>query len=173
MRQLTYATVCSGIESNSSLREEWREVCGTEQRYCVSNMGRVARTLTRGGKPCFQLLNPIRGSIKYLTVHLSVNGKRKRCTIHRLVALAFLPNPNSLPQINHKDENPLNNHASNLEWCTESYNHNYGTLRDRQIKSHANMICFNGKKYLSIHDCARNTGHTRKTISRKCERISA
>ena len=51
---------------------------------------------------------------------------RKYVTVHRLVATAFIPNPDNLPQVNHKDENKTNNHVSNLEWCTASYNVNYG-----------------------------------------------
>ena len=62
----------------------------------------------------------------YHSVDLYSNGKMKRFWIHRLVAEAFIPNPNNLPQVNHKDENPNNNHVSNLEWCSAKYNMNYG-----------------------------------------------
>lgn len=94
-------------------------------------------------------------------------------TIHRLVAAAFIPNPECLPEVNHKDENPLNNHVENLEWCTSEYNHNYGTYRMRQVRKHMKPIVFHGNRYRSIHECARLTGHTRKTIARHCERASA
>ena len=57
----------------------------------------------------------------YLLVHLSEGGKNSWKSVHRLVASAFIPNPNKLPQVNHKDENKQNNHVSNLEWCTISY----------------------------------------------------
>ena len=59
------------------------------------------------------------------------NGKKKTYLVHRLVAIAFLPNPNNLPIINHKDENPSNNNVNNLEWCTVAYNNTYGTARKR------------------------------------------
>ena len=108
-KYLTYATVCSGIEC-------WRDAPYSDGLYRVSNLGRVARVLTQGNRPCFKIVKPVRGNIVYPTVHLSINGKRKRVTIHRLVALAFIPNPDNLPQVNHKDENPRNNQADNLEW---------------------------------------------------------
>ena len=55
--------------------------------------------------------------------------------VHRLVAKAFIPNPNNFPFVNHKDENPLNNHVSNLEWCTNKYNLAYGTTKTREIQT--------------------------------------
>jgi len=154
--------------------ECWREAPNTNGMYQVSNFGRVARVLTQGNRPCFKIVKPIRGSIVYPTVHLSLGSasNRKRVTIHRLVALAFIPNPDNLPQVNHKDENPRNNRADNLEWCTELYNHNYGTYREKHRRIRENPIMFRGVRYRSIHDCARLTGHTRQTVSRNCERIS-
>ena len=55
------------------------------------------------------------------------DGKKKRYLVHRLVAIAFIPNPNNYKEVNHKDENPSNNNVKNLEWCTREYNNNYGT----------------------------------------------
>lgn len=54
--------------------------------------------------------------------------------IHRIVATAFIPNPNNLPQVNHKDENKKNNHLENLEWCTPKYNMEYGTRMNKIFK---------------------------------------
>ena len=62
----------------------------------------------------------------YRTVELFNNGRSKRILVHRIVAEAYIPNPDNLPQVNHKDENRANNTASNLEWCTAKYNMNYG-----------------------------------------------
>lgn len=174
---LTYATVCSGIEC-------WRDAPNTNGMYQVSNFGRVARALTQGNRPCFKIVKPIRGSIVYPTVHLSLGSasNRKRVTIHRLVALAFIPNPDNLPQVNHKDENPCNNRADNLETilngvrnCTTTttvHIPNYGTYPEKHRRIRENPIMFRGVRYRSIHDCARLTGHTRQTVSRNCGRIS-
>ena len=68
----------------------------------------------------------------YLRVGLSSNGEQKMFLIHRLVAEAFLPNPDNLPIVNHKDGNPSNNNASNLEWCSQKYNSNYETETTRR-----------------------------------------
>lgn len=62
----------------------------------------------------------------YCTVELFNENGSKRLLVHRLVAMAFISNPHNYPQVNHKDENPANNAASNLEWCTAKYNMNYG-----------------------------------------------
>ena len=62
----------------------------------------------------------------YLSVELFNSNGSKRLLVHRLVAMAFIPNPDNLPQVNHKDENKHNNHVNNLEWCTAKYNMNYG-----------------------------------------------
>lgn len=152
--------------------ESWRDAPNTNGAYRVSNLGRVARVLTRGNRPCFKIVKPVHGSIAYPTVHLSLGGKRKRVTIHRLVALAFIPNPANLPQVNHKDENPLNNRADNLEWCTELYNHRYGTYRKRHMMMRENPIEFRGMRYHSIRECERKTGVFRSTIRRHCRKVS-
>jgi len=75
------------------------------------------------------------GNNGYYGLELSNSEGHKRLNIHRLVALAYIPNPNNYPQVNHKDENKLNNDVSNLEWCTVKYNLNYGTCRERARKS--------------------------------------
>ena len=81
-----------------------------------------------------KILKP--GVVKgYLRVNLRKNNKTKQYQIHRLVAMAFIPNENNYPFINHKDENPSNNNVSNLEWCTCKYNNNYGTARERGAKT--------------------------------------
>ena len=83
----------------------------------------------------------------YLGVYLYQDNKRKFRLAHRLVANAFIPNPNNLPQINHKDENSKNNNVENLEWCTQKYNNNYGTYKERLRKRMLENNPFKGKKH--------------------------
>lgn len=105
--------------------EEWKDIIGFEGFYQVSNFGKVRNCVT--GK----ILKPgLQGKGYY-----SVTLKRKGYKVHRLVAIAFIPNPNNLPIVNHKDENKLNNNADNLEWCDNRYNCNYGTGVERQLKT--------------------------------------
>lgn len=99
---------------------------GYEGLYKVSNMGRIYSLYTD------KVLKNLKSKDGYYRVFLRKNGQKKHASIHRLVAIAFIKNPNNLPQINHKDENPANNNVDNLEWCTAKYNCNYG---ERTIKS--------------------------------------
>lgn len=96
-------------------------VANYENEYEVDTLGNVFSLKSKK-----QLMATDYGS-KYLQVSLCKNGKRKVVYVHRLVAETFLPNPEGLPQINHKDEDKHNNILSNLEWCDASYNYWYGT----------------------------------------------
>ena len=93
--------------------------------YQVSNTGKV-----RNMKD-FRLLGQHLNKNGYYTVNLRRNLESYTCLVHRLVAIAFLPNPDNLPIVNHKDENTINPNVENLEWCTVEYNINYGTARER------------------------------------------
>lgn len=130
--------------------EKWVNIAGFEDLYQVSNFGRV-RSITHrqsyidtSGKQYNRLrkgsiLKPAPMTKKngkgYLSVTLYRNGEKKTMSVHKLVAQHFIPNPNNLPQINHKDEDVLNNRVDNLEWCTCSYNINYGTANLRRSKT--------------------------------------
>jgi hypothetical protein len=120
--------------------ECWKPVVGYEGFYEVSNHGRVrsvTHTIIRSnGVPTIIKSKLIRFSklpCGYLQVGLHRDGKTKSARIHRLVAMAFIPNPYNLEQINHKDENKTNNYVDNLEWCTPKYNTNYGTGMERMV----------------------------------------
>lgn len=110
--------------------EIWKDVLGYEGLYQVSNTGKV-KSLFRYKKE----LKPCITKNGYATVELFKHKKGKRLLIHRIVALAFIENKNNLPQVNHIDENKLNNDVMNLEWQTAKENMNYGTRLARQIKN--------------------------------------
>lgn len=118
--------------------EIWKDIEGYEGLYQVSNEGRV-KSLQReivykdGRKKVLEekILHNLLSDLGYYHVILSKNGVPKRYKVHRLVAKAFIANPNNLPVINHKDENPKNNVVENLEWCTQGYNVRYGTMIER------------------------------------------
>ena len=111
--------------------------------YEVSNFGNVrsvdrvftntlGRIVNRKGK---LLKCDTNGRYKLVRLYNTSKGKDIALLVHRLVAQAFIPNPDNLPCVNHKDENPGNNDFRNLEWCTQQYNQNYGTINQRRSKS--------------------------------------
>lgn len=121
------------------MKEEWREIVGFGWAYRVSNKGRVARlNITRlqkgkGGSLCTRsytggVLHPY-DHCGYEMVTLSREDKvREKIFVHRVVAIAFIPNPENKPHINHKDGVKKNNAVSNLEWCTIAENNRHGFL---------------------------------------------
>ena len=111
------------------MMEEWKEIPGYEGLYEVSNKGNV-RNVRRN-----KLLRLQKTNNGYIRVVLSKNRIKTGFQVHRLVALTFLPNPDNLPQVNHKDEDKTNNSVENLEWCNHNYNNTYGTRIERQSKS--------------------------------------
>lgn len=104
--------------------EIWKDIAGYEGKYQVSNRGRVkSLNYNRTGQERILKVGNVGNG--YLGVILYKNGKIKRCKIHRLVTTAFIPNPDNLPEVNHKDKNKTNNCVDNLEWCTTQYNIDY------------------------------------------------
>ena len=113
------------MENEALLTEKWKDIPNYEGLYKISNTGKVLSLSNYGGKKFIR--KTIIDKYGYERVVLVKNQKQKNCLVHRLVAQAFIPNPNNYPQVNHKDENKANNSLENLEWCTRKYNCNYGT----------------------------------------------
>ena len=117
----------------------------------------------------------------YNRIGLWIGGVNKCFLVHRLVALAFIPNPDNLPEVNHKDECKTNNNVSNLEWCSIKYNKTYGTRLERISKKHLNrkdlskpirQFTKDGRfitDYPSIAEAGRQTGFDKTYISKCCK----
>lgn len=165
--------------------ETWLPVVGYEGLYEVSNMGnvrswyRILRNgiLTKRETPYYP--RKYKKPSGHLSVWLYKNGKGRSWLVHRLVAIAFLPNPDNLPFINHKDEIPYHNNVENIEWCTPAYNNSYGTIKERMSKSLLNRkdlsfpvvrISSNGKKktYPSMQEAARDNNVFQSNIWKCC-----
>lgn len=158
--------------------EEWRAIENFPD-YEVSNYGNVRSYKRIRGMEIPHMMFPHPNRYGYQCITL-VNSDNKRClvTVHRLVAIAFLANPNNLPCVNHKDENKANNNVINLEWCTQQYNVNYGSGKLRLSIANTNnpayskqiyQFDFNGRfiqSYVSAAEAARQTGLKLSTISK-------
>ena len=156
------------------MKEEWRDIKGFEGRYMVSNLGRV-KSLERmkwcglnGG--CYRTVSEkiLKGRDSgdgYLKVNLYKDGKVKECRINRLVAQAFLPNPDNLPEVNHKDKIRTNNRVDNLEWCTRQYNVEYSKAKPViGIKKVSGLIL----EFPSAMEAERQTGINNSNIIACC-----
>lgn len=180
------------------MTEYWKDIKDYEGLYQVSNYGRVkSLNWHRTGEE--RVLKGQKVGSGYLHIGLCKNGKKKHFKIHRLVAQAFIPNPDNLPEVNHKDENPSNNFVGtkennfkdgNLEWCTAKYNINYGSRNERVVKKLTGV--YNNKTksktviqlrmdgslvriWPSVMEIQRQTGYSPGSISGCCrgERHSA
>ena len=168
--------------------EIWKHVVGYEGLYEVSSLGRV-RSLDRYDGRAYKRSRILKPRIhsNYLAVNLCNGGKCREQLIHRLVAKTFIPNPNNLPMVNHKDENKLNNmiwinedgsidyDKSNLEWCDAKYNRNYGSMNEKLAKHFSKPILqFSNnnkliKKWDSIREAERHTGVYNQHICACCQ----
>ena len=123
------------------MKEEWRTIKETDGKYSVSNLGNVKRnehyTIVSPTFTAFykeRKVNPYKTAEGYLVVRLQTGSKSITRKIHRLVAEAFIDNPNGFPCVNHLDEDRSNNIVTNLEWCTVKHNNNYGTRKEKLQK---------------------------------------
>lgn len=125
--------------------------------YTIDEKGNIWSNKTN------KYLKPYYNKLGYASVELFNKNGSKRISIHRLVAITFIPNPHNYPQVNHKDENPSNNNVENLEWCTAKYNMNYGEgakTRHKKIDYTKSIYAIN----------ARNNG---KKVCRRVFQLSA
>lgn len=172
------------------MAENWKQVpiVGYEG-YEVSDTGKVRSNIIRtkwGGFTKRKSQKELKQDITndgYCRVTLNCGEKGcKHFSVHRLVALAFIPNPQNLSEVNHKDENTMNNRVENLEWSSRVYNANYGTIKQRESKKHTNhpkksksviQMRSDGTfiaEYPSINEAVRKTGISEKGIGRCCMR---
>ena len=125
------------------MKEIWKEVPGSDSCFEISNLGNIRRIKIKQYSfkdknikeyKTQKLIKPAndRG---YLKIRLLINGKQNSAYIHRLVAEAFIPNPNNYKEVNHKDNDPSNNNVENLEWCDRKYNINYMIKHQEEIKN--------------------------------------
>lgn len=168
------------------MKEIWKDIPNYEGLYQVSNLGNVRRIKKWCGNKNTKIYKEdntiikkhITNKPKYYFVVLSKNSIRKNVRIHRLVAQAFIPNPNNLPQVNHKDGNKLNNCVNNLEWCTNSYNISHaiknGLWEHRSDNVRKSVLQYDKnynfiKKYNSLLEAEKETGVSNGNISNCCK----
>lgn len=153
--------------------EEWRDVKGYENLYQVSRKGRVRSS----HKGYWEVLTSVVNTHGYNQYLFHKNGKKKNMRGNRLVAEAYIPNPDNLPFVNHKDENSANDCVDNLEWCTAKYNVNYGTARQRTSINHSKnrpvcMFDVNGdfiREFYNMTDAAKFVNGVHTCILRCCK----
>ena len=151
---------------------------GVTTTYKIRSDGTVISTVYQGHKR--KVPYEMKGgcdSDGYHIVTLTIDGKKSTKKIHRLVATAFIPNPDNKPEVNHIDGNKFNNNVENLEWVTQSENiaHAYRngvkprpTYQNQPLQKEILDIIEN-KKYFSIREASRQTGHKRDTIKRSLD----
>ena len=145
--------------------EEWRDIKGYEGLYQISSFGRVkSLNYNRTGKSKIMKNGTVKGG--YKNIQLSKNGKIKVYLIHRLVAEAFIPNSNNLPEINHKDAIVYNNNVFNLEWCNHYENINEN---NRLTHFYKKVKCITtGEVFSSVKEASIKYNIARSSISHCC-----
>ena len=153
--------------------EIWKPVRGYEGMYEVSNYGNV-RSMNYNHTGEVRNMKTETNKNGYKQVNLCKDGKQKLPTVHRLVAQAFLPNPENLPQVNHINENKSDNRVENLEWTTREKNVRHGTGIQRSAEKRSkkvNQYTLDGelvKEWVSTMEVQKQTGWANQNISACC-----
>ena len=147
------------------IKEIWKDIPGYEGLYQASTLGRIrSLNFNKSGKIKI-LKQQFNGHYLMCTLYKRITGNKKddeiQFSVHRLIAITFVPNPNNFPCVNHKDENKLNNCVDNLEWCTWQYNSNYGNRNNMiSVKMSIPVGCFKNnkliKQYSSMQDAKKD-----------------
>ena len=174
------------------MEEIYKDIKDHEGKYQVSNLGNIM-SLNYRNTDRAELMSPRKDKDGYYRVCLSKKGKKDWFLVHRLVAEYFLPNPDNLPQVNHKiegnegktinmvftnDDGSINEEKTTIEWCDGKYNHNYGTINERISKANTNgkrskpvlQFTLDGefvREWPSTRECERN-GFERSGVIRCC-----
>lgn len=144
------------------MKEIWKEIKDYEELYWISDQGRVKNRHNK----ILKLGTDGKG---YVKVWLMKDKKQKSYRIHRLVAEAFIPNPDNLPEVNHIDENKMNNNANNLEWCTRKENIQHSIKSGHITFNEKPIYCFDlDEEFASASAASVHTGVCRTSILKAC-----
>lgn len=148
------------------MQEIWKDIENFERRYQISNLGRVKSFPQKGNhkkEPFILKKNTNKSGYEYVTLYNK--NMCKKFKVHRLVAQAFIPNPNNFNVINHKNENKNDNRVENLEWCNPKYNNRYSKSKKiYEYDNKGNLI----KIWNSTREIEEILGIDHTTISYRC-----
>lgn len=150
--------------------EEWKSCPNFENKYLISNYGRIISTGTYNTCKTGKMIRQFKknGRNGYMQVSLYDNNRRSSVEVHRLVAIAFVANPQNLPCVNHIDENKTNNYYKNLEWCTNKYNIRYSRSKPVDVYTKDGKFI---ESYKTIADASEELGVPASNISRCCKSL--
>ena len=137
------------------MTEVWKDVSGFDGLYKVSNTGKVKRSFVNGKE---RILSGRKDKDGYIEVILSKAQHKSYFRIHRLVAKAFIPNPDGKPMVNHKDKNVQNNAVTNLEWVTASENVVHGYCTGRKVRKRPVVQYTKNMDFIAFWNSIREAG---------------